>query len=167
VSQECRLESQSGLGWKGPLEAIQSKPSAVSRDNFDQTGLLRAPFNLAWNVPRDGASTTSLGNLGQGFTTLIVKNCFPISSLNLPSLSLKPSPLVLLQQALLKRFPLSFLEAPPGTGSCSKVSPQPSLPRAEQPQLSQPLLPAEGFQPSDHGWVLLWPRSHSSSSVLC
>ena len=61
----------------------------------------------------------------------------------------------------------SSLAAPPGTGSCSKVSLQPSLPQAEQPQLSQPFLPAEGLQPSDHCWGLLRPRSHSSSSVLC
>jgi len=37
------------------------------------------------------------------------------------------------------------------------VTPQPSLPQAEQPQLSQPFLPAEGFQPSDHCWGLLCP----------
>ena len=49
-------------------------------DIFTQTRLLRAPSSLALNVCRDGASTTSLGNLFQCFTTLIVKNFFFISS---------------------------------------------------------------------------------------
>ena len=71
--------SQDALGWKGPSEAIQPKPPAVSRDIFTWVRLLRAPSNLALNVSRDGASTTSLGNLGQGFTTLMVKNFFLIS----------------------------------------------------------------------------------------
>ena len=84
----------------------------MSRDFFNWIRLLRAPSNLAWNVFRDGASTTSLGNLCQCFTTLSVKNFFLISSLNLPSFGLKPSPLVLSQQALLKDLSPSFLKAP-------------------------------------------------------
>ncbi|KAK4824458.1 LOW QUALITY PROTEIN: hypothetical protein QYF61_015836 [Mycteria americana] len=60
----------------------------------------------------DGASTTSLGTLFQCFTTLLGKNFFLKSSLNLPSLSLKPLLLVLSQQALLKSLSLSFLQAP-------------------------------------------------------
>jgi len=55
--------------------------------------LLRALSNLVLNVSRNGASTTSLGNPFQCFTTLIVKNFFLISSLNLPCFSLKPLPL--------------------------------------------------------------------------
>jgi len=39
-------------------------------------GSFRAPYNLTWNVSRDGASTTSLGNLLQCFTTLMLKNFF-------------------------------------------------------------------------------------------
>jgi len=50
---------------------------------------------MALNAARDGASTTSLGNLFQCFTTLCVKNFFLISNLNLPCPSLKPFPLVL------------------------------------------------------------------------
>ncbi|KAK4810863.1 hypothetical protein QYF61_008835 [Mycteria americana] len=95
--------------------------------------------NLTLNVSRDGASTTSLGNLFQCLTTLTVKDFFLKASLNLPSLSLKPLFLVLSQQALLK-----ILEG------CYKVSPQPSLLQAEQPQLSQPVLVGEVLQPSDH-----------------
>ena len=70
------IESQNALGWEGPLKAIQPNPPAMSRDIFSWTRLLRAPSNLAWNVPSDGPSTTSLGNLCQGFTTLSVKNFF-------------------------------------------------------------------------------------------
>ena len=59
----------------------------MGRDTFHQTKLLKAPSNLALTTAREGASPASLGNLGQGLTTLIVKNFFPISSLNLPSFS--------------------------------------------------------------------------------
>ncbi|KAK4827794.1 hypothetical protein QYF61_021747 [Mycteria americana] len=77
-------------------------------------GLLKTPSNLALNNSRDGASTTSLGNLFQCLTTLIVKNFFPISNLNLPSFSLKPLPLVLSLRAL-ERYssPLIIFMAPP------------------------------------------------------
>ena len=84
----------------------------MSRNFFNWVSLLRAPSNLTLNVSRDGASTTSLGNLFQCFTTLIVKNFFFISSLNLPSFSLNPLPLALLQQALLKSLFPSLLQAP-------------------------------------------------------
>jgi len=67
----------------------------MNRDIFKQIRLLRAPSNLALSVFRDGASTTSMGSLCQGFTTLTVKNFFLVSSLNLPSFNLKPLPFVL------------------------------------------------------------------------
>jgi len=72
--------------------------------------LFRAPSNLALNDSKDGASATSLSNLGQCFTTLSVKNFFLLSYLNLPSLSLKSWSLVLSQQALL--ISLSFSSMP-------------------------------------------------------
>jgi len=56
----------------------------MSRDIFHQTKLLRAPSNLALNTAREGAATASLGSLGQSLTTLMARNCFPISNLNLP-----------------------------------------------------------------------------------
>jgi len=154
------------FGLEGTLKIISFHPPAIGRDPFHQTRVLRAPSSLALNPDREGAATASLGSLGHGLTSLTVKNFFIISHLNLPSFSLKPSPLVLSPHALAQPLSSSLAD-PPGTGSCSKVSPQPSLPQAEQPQLSQPVLPAEGFQPSDHGWGLLWPCSHSSRSVLC
>ena len=104
----------------------------------------------------------------QCFSILMVKNLFLRSSLNLPSLSLKPLLLVLLQQALLKIFSQSFLVGLLQVlKGCYKVSPQPSLLQAEQPQLSQPFLIGEVLQPSDHLCGLLWTHSNSSMSFLC
>jgi len=92
------------FGLEGAFKGHLVQLLAVSRAIFNSIRLLRAPSNLTLNVPRDGASTTSLGNLSQCFTALIVKNFFLISSLNLPAFHLKPLPLVLSQQALLKRL---------------------------------------------------------------
>ena len=70
---------------EGTFRGHLVQPPAVSRDIFNQTRLLRAPSNLTWNVSRDAASTTSLGNLCQGSATLIIKNFFLLSSLTLSS----------------------------------------------------------------------------------
>ena len=74
---------------------IQFQPPAMCRVVNQQTMLPRATSSLALNASRDGASTTSLGNLFQCVTTLCVKNFLLISYLNLPCLSLKPFPLAL------------------------------------------------------------------------
>uniref|UniRef100_A0A669QQB0 Ankyrin repeat domain 61 n=1 Tax=Phasianus colchicus TaxID=9054 RepID=A0A669QQB0_PHACC len=59
-------------------------------------GLPRTPSNLALNTSRDGQGIHSLsGQLFQHLTTLSVKNFPLMSNLNLPSLNLKPFPLVL------------------------------------------------------------------------
>jgi len=67
----------------------------MSWDIFNKIRLLKALSSFTLNVSRDGASTTSPGNLSQCFTILIVKNFFIISSLNLPFFNLKSLPLVL------------------------------------------------------------------------
>jgi len=77
--------SQNVLGWKGPYRSPGSKPPAIGRDPFHQTRVLKALSNLALNPAREGAATASLGNLGQGLTTLVRKNFFLTSNLNLPS----------------------------------------------------------------------------------
>jgi len=99
------------MAWVGRDLERSSSPTlpAMSRDIFTLIRLHRAPSNPTLSVSRDGASTTSLGNQFQCFSTLIVKNFFLIPSLNLPSLSFKLLPLVLLQQALLKCLSPSFL----------------------------------------------------------
>jgi len=96
----------------------------MSRDISHQPRVPRAPSNLALNPAREGAATASLGSLGQGPTTLMVKNFFLISNLNLPSFSLQPFPLVLSLRTLVQSPSPPFLQAPSGTGSCSKLSSQ-------------------------------------------
>ena len=75
------------FGLEGTFKTIWFQPPAIGRDTSLQIGLLTAPSSLALNASREGTSTTSLGNLFQGLTTLTVKNCFLTSSLNLPSSS--------------------------------------------------------------------------------
>jgi len=103
-----------------------------SRDTFHWTMLLKASSNLALNTAREGAATASLGNLGQGLTTLNVKNFILISNLNVLSFSLKPSPLSY-HSRLLSKVPLQLsrrsLQVLEG---CCKVSLEPSLLQAEQ-----------------------------------
>jgi len=84
----------------------------MSRDLYNKIRLLKAPSNLTLNVSRDGASVTTLANLFQCFTTIIMKKFYLLSNVNLPSLSLKPSSPILLQQALLKSLSPSFLQPP-------------------------------------------------------
>jgi len=57
----------------------------MGRDISKRIRVPRAPSNPAWDGSRDGASPTTLGNLSQGFTNLILKNSFHVPALNLPS----------------------------------------------------------------------------------
>ena len=81
----------------------------MKRDIHSSLKWLRTHSSLALDVSRNRASTTSLGNLFQCLTTLTVKYFFLISNLNLPSISLKPFPLVLSPQTLLMNLSPSFL----------------------------------------------------------
>jgi len=47
------MESQTGLGWKGPARSSGSNPPAMSKDIFPQPRLLRTPSNLALNTARE------------------------------------------------------------------------------------------------------------------
>ena len=51
----------------------------MDRDAFHYMRLLKAPSSLAFNISRNGASTSSLRNLFWCLTTLIVQNFFLIS----------------------------------------------------------------------------------------
>ena len=75
------------FGLEGTFKGHLVQPPAASRAVFGLMRLLRAPSNRTVNVCRDGGSTTSLGNLCQCFTTLMVKNVFLLSSMNLASFS--------------------------------------------------------------------------------
>jgi len=96
------------LGLEGTLKIIHP---TTGRDPFHQPRVLRAPSNLALSTARERATTASLGNLGQGLTTLIIQNFFLISYLNLPSFSLKPSLRVLSPHALVTA-PLQLSRSP-------------------------------------------------------
>ena len=65
-----------------------------------------------WTLPGRGQPQLRWDNLFQCLTSLIVKNFFLISSLNLPSFTLKTLPLVLSLQALVKSPSPAFLQAP-------------------------------------------------------
>ncbi|KAK4819077.1 hypothetical protein QYF61_025310 [Mycteria americana] len=110
-----------------PLEQVAQSPIQPGLEHFQ-----------GWGI------TAALGNLLQCLTTLTVKNFFLVSNLNLPSFSLKPSPLVYHYMPFFPAGPLQVLEG------CYKVSPQPSLLQAEPPQLSQPVFIGEVLQPTDH-----------------
>ncbi|NXG72302.1 FBX42 protein, partial [Baryphthengus martii] len=85
----CRVRARRALcsllepqtGWGG--RHLSRSCSAGSRDICNSSRLLRAPSNLPWNGARDGAATTSRGNLGQALTTLSIKNSSLLSRLNL------------------------------------------------------------------------------------
>jgi len=83
------VESQNALGWKGPSEAIQPIPLQWAGTSPPGSGCWEP--RPAWpGMFRGMGHWPPLGNLGQGFTTLIVKTFVLMSSLNLPCLSLKP-----------------------------------------------------------------------------
>jgi len=107
IPLRSRLETQSRITeWFGVGGTFEEH---LVPDILNWTRLLKAPSNLALNTSIDRASTTSLGNLFQHLITIIVKNFFLISHLNLPSFSLNLLPLVLSLQALLKSLSPPFL----------------------------------------------------------
>lgn len=84
------------FGLEVTLRIIRFQPPAVGREIFHLTGLLRASSNLTLSTPMYWASTTSLSNVFNCLSTLMVKNFFLIPSLILTSFNLKPSPLILI-----------------------------------------------------------------------
>ena len=103
------IELQNGLCWKESYTSSSSNPPAMGRDTFHFTRLLKASSNLALNTSREGASTTSLGNLFQCLTILKVKNFSFVVDLNLLCFSLKPLFFVLSLHALVKSSSPVFL----------------------------------------------------------
>ncbi|KAK4827563.1 hypothetical protein QYF61_019187 [Mycteria americana] len=122
-----------------PLRSSRSNPLPWAGTPSTRPGCSKPHPTWPWNTSRGGASTTSLDDLFQCLTTLIVKNLILISNLNLPTFSLKPLPLVLSPHAL----------APFTCWKAARRSPR-SLLQAEQPQLSQPVFVGEVLQPSGH-----------------
>lgn len=90
---------------------MQFQPPCYRQGHL-QTRLLKAPSSLALCAFREGETPASLGNLFQCLTALTVNNFFLVSSLNLPSSSLKPFPLVQLLHALIKSSSPAFVQVP-------------------------------------------------------
>jgi len=82
----CVTQSHKCRVWKGPTPA-----KAVSYSRLHWKALRQL-----LNIPREGDTTTSLGNLFQCSTTLKVKKLFLMFIWNFPCSSLCPLPLVLL-----------------------------------------------------------------------
>jgi len=132
-----------------------------------QTRLPRATSSLALNASREGAPTTSLGNLFQCVTTLWVKNFLLGSNLNLPCLSLKPFPLVPSLSTLVNSYSPSCLYATfkywKATMRCplsllfSKLNKPSSLNLSSYETCSSPLIILV---------ALFWTRSKSFTSFL-
>ena len=110
ITESTFIESQNGLGWKGPLRSSSCSTPATGRDTSLQTRFLKSTSSLSLNVPRERAFH-SLGSLFRCLTTLTVKSFFLISSLNLPSSSLKPFLFVLSLHALINSPTPAFLQA--------------------------------------------------------
>ena len=89
------------MTFKGHL--VQLLCNEQEHAQLDQ--VLGALASLTLSVSRDEVSTTSLDNPCQCLTALAVKDHSLVSILNLPSLNLKPFPLILLPQTLLKSVP--------------------------------------------------------------
>jgi len=152
------------VGLEGTLQTIWFQPPCSEQGHLPPAQGAQSSIQPDLKHCRGGAATAPLGSLGQCFATLMGKNFCLISNLNLPSFSLEPFPLVPSLHTLVQSPSPPFPQAPPGTGSCSKVTPEPSLLQAEEPQLPQPVLRGEVLQPSDHLRGLLWPHSNTSTS---
>lgn len=85
--------SQSGWGWKEPLEFTWYNYSAQA--GSPRARLSRTISRWLWNISRDGDSRTNLGSLCQCSVTLTVKICFLMFRQNLVCFSLHPLLLVL------------------------------------------------------------------------
>ena len=108
--------------------------------------VLRALSSLTLSVSSDGTLTTSLGNLCQCLTTLIVKSFFPYIQPEVPLFYPNCFPLSYHHRLCLRVCPLLSYKPPLQImKGCSQVSPEPSILQAEQPHLSQPILIGEVF----------------------
>ena len=85
VSTVARVDSiTEWLEMEGTLKGHLVHLPCTEQGRLQCHQVLRAPSSLTLSVSRDRASTSSLGNLCQCLTTLIVKNVFLTPNLNLP-----------------------------------------------------------------------------------
>ena len=128
---------------------IQFQAPAMCGVTNQQTRLPRATSSLALNASRDGASTTSSGNLCQCIITLWVKNFLLKSNLNLPSHfdNIPTCPITI--HPCKQPFFLQFIWSSQISEGYNLVSPEPSLLRTKQFQIPQTFFIGEVLQPSD------------------
>ena len=86
---------------------------------------------------------------------------------SISSISLNPLHLLLSLHSLVKSLSVFLIIPLYILKGHSEVSSDPSILQVEQPQLSQPFLIAEVFQPSDLFCGLIWTCSNRSMSFLC
>ena len=95
------------VGFAGTLKPSRSchfDLTAMGRDTFHCPRLSQALPSLALNASRDGAAKTALGNFCPIYHSLLPAiYSFRISHLSLPSISVKPFPLVLSLHPLVQR----------------------------------------------------------------
>lgn len=133
--QEKYYQSYSSWCWKVPLEIIQSNHPAQSRIN--QSRLPRTVPGRALSTFQDGDSTTCPGSLCQCSSTLMVRKRELLFMLTLNFLHFTWSPLSC--HCHCEVFgPILFIPSYQLGTEVDEIHPEPSLPRAEQPQLCQP-----------------------------
>ncbi|KAK4816394.1 hypothetical protein QYF61_016711 [Mycteria americana] len=140
VPLDLRHQNQSSVMHTGSAlntAGHQSTPTAMGRDIFHQIRLPKAPSNLTLNAQGWGIHSFS----GQ------------------PVPALKPLPLVVSPQALVKP-PFIILKGH------NKVSLEPPLLQAEQPQFSLTFFIGEVFQPLLNFMMFTWAHSSSLSKSL-
>ena len=155
------IESQTGLGGKGPQSP--SSPNPLPRAGTPSTSPGCPKPHPTWPSTLPGSqgqpqllwatcARASAPSQGRISASHLISISPPAASGHSPW-PVTPCPC---------HQPLSsFPGAPAGTGRGSKVSLEPSLLQAEQPQLSQPVLIAEVLQPSDQLRGLLWTHSNN------
>ena len=164
VSPQHRIPDWSGM--EGPQSSSYAPPPAMGRDICSRPGCSKAPPTRPWILP------------GMEQPQLLWAPCARTSPPSQGRISSNPA----LWNG--KPFPLSWHSrptasspgAPLGTGNGSKVSPEPSLLQAEQPQLSQPGSEQRGSSPWSisaaslnslqqlHIFLMLDPRAGGSSA---
>ena len=115
---------------------------------------------------REGDPTASLGSLSQHSGTLSVKNFFCLLVWSCLGSILWPLPLVLSPQTSEKRLAKSLSPTLHIFKHIDEIPPQSSLPKAEQPQVSQPLLLGKMLEAPYHLCGLRRTLSRRSRSVL-
>ena len=133
------------------------------------TRLPRATSFLTLNASRDGASTTSLGNLFQCVTTLCVKNFLLISNLNLHCLSLKTFPLVLSLSTLVNSYSPSWAGGLKLDDHRGPFQPRPfydSMVSVQFPHWISILIFPSGF-PRSTPRNIIYTFTHSFSVIIC